>query len=87
MSMRRKKKDLVGALHPMVQESLGDNRRRARKSASKGKLPNVTERYYVLFDRPDLTAGEIFACDALVLDVFKRLCPAPVFKSRIFESK
>lgn len=48
----------MAALRPIVQESVTENRRRAREHLSKGRLPNFSEGDYVLVARDDFFEGE-----------------------------
>lgn len=45
-------------IHPLVQNTLHANRKRAREAASNGKLANFTEGDYVLVARDEFGAGE-----------------------------
>lgn len=51
----------VAELHPTVQDTVQENRKRKRESMSKGRLPNFTEGDYVLVARNDFHAGEKLA--------------------------
>jgi len=51
----------VAELHPLVEETVRNNRQKSRDSASRGTLPNFEEGDFVLFAREEFFAGEKLA--------------------------